>query len=73
VRKLIVLIALLVGAGYVATHWFGLVGPQMLSNASTANEVLDQGCKERSLRLCPLDLGRRTGLERFLQVRDTKS
>jgi hypothetical protein len=44
-RKLIILIALLVGAGYVATHWFGFAGPRMLSHAGTANEVLDEGSK----------------------------
>lgn len=44
-KKLIILIALLTGAGYVVTHYFGFAAPKMLSNAGAANEVLDQGNK----------------------------
>ena len=40
-KKLLILIALLVAAGYVATHYFGFVGPKLVSNADVANQVLD--------------------------------
>jgi hypothetical protein len=41
-KKLIILGAILAAAGYVVTHYFGLAGPTMTSNAGIANEVLNQ-------------------------------
>lgn len=38
--KLVILIATLVAAGYVATHYFGYAGPTMTSNAKVAEDVL---------------------------------
>jgi hypothetical protein len=39
-KKLVIFLALLVAAYYVATHYFGVVGPKMVSNAKEAEQVL---------------------------------
>jgi hypothetical protein len=39
-KKLIILGAILAAAGYVVTHYFGIAGPTMTSNAHVAEEVL---------------------------------
>ena len=41
-KKLIIFGAILAAAGYVLTHYFGIAGPKMVSNAGVANEVLEQ-------------------------------
>lgn len=39
-KKLLILTALLLAAGYVATHYIGDVGPKITGDAQIANEVL---------------------------------
>jgi hypothetical protein len=39
--KLVILIALLVAAGYVVTQYFGHGGATMLGNAKAASEITD--------------------------------